>query len=106
MVETGIRLFSVSYKSASAGNSCACRSGSSENDAAKTSVSNLLDDLEAVFERHGAVRLLPQRHFHGGHVAVCLDLTKTGLVSWDGAIKKLQSSFKQDAEGWERGGQE
>jgi hypothetical protein len=69
----------VSYKSASAGNSRARRPGSSQDDAAERTIANLLDDLEAVLERHGAVRLLPQRHFRGGHdAAVWLDLTKTG----------------------------
>lgn len=84
----------MSYKSASAGNDCARRPGSSQDDATETSISNLLDDLEAVFERHGAVRLLPQCHFHGGHVAVWLDLTKTGSSLGNGAIKKLQSKLQ------------
>jgi hypothetical protein len=53
-------------KSASAGNSGTGRSSSSQHNATEASVSDFLDDLEAVLESHGAVRLSPQGHFRGG----------------------------------------
>jgi hypothetical protein len=92
--------FLVSYKSASAGNGSARRSSSSQDNATETSVSDLLDDLEAILEGHGAVRLLPQGHFHGGHVGV---LRQACLLEWRYQKVEVAEQLQQVAENWEEG---